>query len=294
MGQVKIGILGSGFGLYGYLPAAFKNGWQISTLSRYKQAITIRPEIADKDPLITYYLDERQLIGNADCLVIARTPELQSQALELDVDFRGHLFLEKPLGKSIHEHEKVLEKLIHNNSKFSIGYLFSYLNWYSQVIAYMKSNIEGYVRVSWQIEKPKQPWKLESRFGGGLVGYYAVHFVRLFQDLSIPIDTIEIEENSSEMLKFHGRTGRKMLTVDITFSRQSRFRIDFEPEISAGFPQLALESPFGVLPRQGIADTRVESMSKYLLDGLHGQALEQAIITERNIITFRKRFAKAE
>jgi predicted dehydrogenase len=291
VGQLKIGILGSGFGLYGYLPAAFKNGWQINTLSRYKQSIAARPEIAAMEPFVIYHSDERRLIENVDCLVIARNPEMQSQTLTTYADFRGHLFLEKPLGTRISEHEKLLGQLVHLKSKFSTGYLFCYLNWYFKVITFMKTEDEGTVTVLWQIDKPMQSWKLDSEFGGGLVSYYAVHLVRLFEDLLIPIDSIEIDENSSEKLKFHGQTGKKRLRIEITFSTQSRFQIDFEHEIYSEFPQVDLESPFGILPRRDIVDPRVESLSKYLIDGLYEQTIEQAIMTEGNVIIFRKRFA---
>ena len=42
----KVGILGGGFGLYGYLPAFANLRFEIFTLSKYENFINKRPDLA--------------------------------------------------------------------------------------------------------------------------------------------------------------------------------------------------------------------------------------------------------
>ena len=36
---LELGILGGGFGIYGYLPAAVDNGWNVKLLEKYRKTI---------------------------------------------------------------------------------------------------------------------------------------------------------------------------------------------------------------------------------------------------------------
>lgn len=56
------GILGKGFGLYGYLPAIVSLGESVGTLSAYKDYIEDRDDISDLSKHIQYFNNQDDLI----------------------------------------------------------------------------------------------------------------------------------------------------------------------------------------------------------------------------------------
>ena len=74
---LEIGILGGGFGIYGYLPAAVGNGWNVKLLERYRKSIQDRVELNYCLESCVFVQDESELLGSVDYLVIARIPKEQ-------------------------------------------------------------------------------------------------------------------------------------------------------------------------------------------------------------------------
>ena len=72
----KVGILGGGFGLYGYLPAFANLGYEIFTLKRYERFIKKRADLTKYIKDINF-LKEEDLISKVDCISISRNPENQ-------------------------------------------------------------------------------------------------------------------------------------------------------------------------------------------------------------------------
>ena len=68
----KIGILGGGFGLYGYLPAFYNLGFDIFTLEKYSGFIKNRKDLEKLYDRINFISSEEELFNNVEYLNIAR------------------------------------------------------------------------------------------------------------------------------------------------------------------------------------------------------------------------------
>lgn len=288
MSPVRIGVLGAGFGLYGYLPAAIENGWEVHTLKRYMSAIAERTELSPFLKDISFSSNETSLLKEVDCLVNARHPESQSDLIDSTQNFSGHLFLEKPLGATIGLHEQILEHLVHRNSHFSLGYLFAFTVWYNEVVTWWMSSDIVCVRINWHIQRPESAWKQNSSVGGGIANYYAVHFIPLFLDLSLSIDDAHIQYDSFGGLTIKGTLANKTLELRVSFETISFFDLEISNGENVVYSRNTFASPFGELPAPGKRDSRINAISKYLLanfetlDSTHDIAIEMEVLKFRN------------
>ena len=177
-------ILGSGFGLYGYLPAVEVVSKKIFLEYKYKnklQNLKISKKIFNK---IYWYKNESNIIDKINIVVIAYPPILQSKKIKQlfkNKKLVRYLFLEKPIDKNPIAARKLIKFLIKNKVKFSFGFIFKYLAW-SKLIN-KKKNLKN-IKIIWNIKKKNasNSWKYKSKFGGGLIRYYGIHFLKLFSE----------------------------------------------------------------------------------------------------------------
>ena len=109
---MKVGVLGGGFGLYGYMPAFLGLGMEVFTLSRYKQELEGRLELNSLLGKVKFLSTEEEIVRSIEVIAIARNPSSQEKFMEGITSGFTHLFLEKPMASSVNEHERCLEKLI--------------------------------------------------------------------------------------------------------------------------------------------------------------------------------------
>ena len=178
-------IIGSGFGIYGYLPAIYKNSKKIFLNIKYKKKIEKRIELIRYLKRVTWYFDFKDINDKIDYVIVAQNPKQQFLITKKILRFLKpkHLFLEKPICHSPNKSLNFVEFLEKNKIKFSVGYLFTYLNWYK----YIKKNLSHNqkFKITWRIKSNKKNnlWKSNHKEGGGLVRFYSIHFFKLFHDL---------------------------------------------------------------------------------------------------------------
>ena len=80
-------ILGSGFGIYGYLPAIYGISKNIFLNIRYKKKIEKRTELKKFLKKITWYNEENLKIKKIDYLIIAQNPQKQDLNLKISKNF---------------------------------------------------------------------------------------------------------------------------------------------------------------------------------------------------------------
>jgi len=180
-------IIGSGFGIYGYLPAVYKNSKKIFLNIKYKKKIEKRIELTRYLKRVTWYFDIKDINNKIDYVIIAQNPKKQFLIVKKILRFLKpkHLFLEKPICHTPNKSLNFVEFLHKNKIKFSVGYLFAYLNWYR----YIKKNLtyNQKFEITWRIKlnKKNNLWKSNHKEGGGLVRFYSIHLFRLFHDLDL-------------------------------------------------------------------------------------------------------------
>ena len=180
-------IIGSGFGIYGYLPAVYKYSKKIFLNIKYKKKIEKRIELIKYLKRVIWYLDIKDINNKIDYVVIAQNPKKQFLITKKILFFfkPKHLFLEKPISHNPNKSLNFIEFLEKNKMRFSVGYLFTYLNWYK----YIKKNLSNNQKfeITWRIKfnKKNNLWKSNHKEGGGLVRFYSIHFFKLFHDLNL-------------------------------------------------------------------------------------------------------------
>ena len=180
-------IIGSGFGIYGYLPAVYKNSKKIFLNIKYKKKIEKRIELIRYLKRVTWYFDIKDINYKIDYVIIAQNPKKQFLIVKKILRFLKpkHLFLEKPISHTPENSLNFVKFLYKNKIKFSVGYLFAYLNWYR----YIKKNLtyNQKFEITWRIRlnKKNNLWKSNHKEGGGLVRFYSIHLFRLFHDLDL-------------------------------------------------------------------------------------------------------------
>lgn len=289
MAQTSIGILGAGFALYGYLPAAIQKSWEVHTLEKYRNNIERRSEIAGFLDKLNFHPNETALLKSVDCLVMARDPNSQSSFLHASLPYSGHLFLEKPLGKTIVHHKKLLRMLVSAEARFSLGYIFPFTSWYEELAKLWCNRSCLDVQINWQIRSPESVWKLTEETGGGLANYYFIHFIPLLMELSLPGEILEIKYRRGHSIKVSGCIGDRAINIEVSFQSKSLF--DCRVLDCQGFvvTQVLLDSPFGELPTMGEIDPRIPHISRYLEENYRRQDRQHSITIEREIIEFRSR-----
>ncbi len=285
---MKIGILGSGFGLYGYLPACIQNNWEVHTLGRYEKGIQNRSELSDFWNILQYHSDESALVAEVDALICARDPQSQIQLLPSVKGFRGHLYLEKPLAPTIELHEETINVLELGALNFSVGYLLPFTGWYKEVVSGAEANQIHGVEIQWSVQPTDTLWKSKPGLGGGVADYYAVHLVPLLSDLQIDLDKLHFysDQNQVEISTRYGAD----FTVNFRISAavENRFQVltvNKEKLLENRFESV---SPFGLAPVRGVRDPRIPYLAQYLSEARAKHDSKESLSTERQVIHYRK------
>ena len=186
-------IYGSGFGIYGYLPAIYKFSKKIYLNKKYQETFRSREELALFEPKIVWYKNTKNIISKIDYLVIAKRPVDQSKIVKQILKNKNklkHVFLEKPISISPKKTLNLLKVFHKTKVNYSVGFLFEYVSWYTLIKKQIKNYKKTNITIKWNIKKDlnkKFSWKYNHKEGGGLLRYYGIHFIKLFADLNLNI-----------------------------------------------------------------------------------------------------------
>ena len=178
-------IFGSGFGLYGYLPAIIDGLKEDVCLpEKYRVTINSRPDLERFEPEIMWVDTEDSAIKCSDKIVISVKPKAQRSIVRrcLDSGFSGHFYLEKPLSNSPAESEVLLDLLDSHSVDYSVGYSFLYLDRMQEI--FKNCDPEKVIQVEWHFmahhfANRLKNWKRHEIDGGGVLRFYGIHIVAL-------------------------------------------------------------------------------------------------------------------
>ncbi len=263
---MKIGILGSGFGIYGYLPAVCKNFYSPIVLEKNRNKIDLRPELIQYKNRITYAECEKSLIEKSDALIIATTPKYQFELVQsFDLKNINHLYLEKPIAPSLESYSDLIKFLTSNKKSFSVAYLFIYTSWHTEVTNLLKYSHGKNLKFMWSVKKIQSTWKNSVESGGGLLHFYGIHFLALLYHLGILNVNIEIIENNEKVEINAIDVNNNKIHILINYAENSYFEIKLI-DILGDNVILEDQTPFGPQNKLGIEDTRVDLIARYLKD----------------------------
>jgi predicted dehydrogenase len=188
---VKFAIFGSGFGLYGYLPALVIGCNQTVYLpERYRITLQKRKDVRRFDGMVRWSLDEKIALAEVEAVVISQRPVDQLDLIRACVskpNIRA-LILEKPLAPSPKAASDALGLLEMSGKRFRIDYNFRFTPW---ALALKKQLQEagptGYLTINWQFRAHHyahdlRNWKRFVSSGGGALRFFGIHLVGLLAE----------------------------------------------------------------------------------------------------------------
>ncbi|RAX53987.1 hypothetical protein CCY99_04695 [Helicobacter sp. 16-1353] len=216
-------IFGSGFGLYGYLPAIAKSYKTILPL-KAREIILKRDDIRDLADLVDFSDDLEYILSTIDSCVIATNPLKQEILIDKILQFKNinNIFLEKPLATNPQKAMEIQTKLFANaNLNARIAYLFIYCNWFK--ILELATRESSVISINWQFKAHHyknnlQTWKRNDKDGGGAINFFGIHLIALCAYLGYEI----IEKSSFN--KHHNET----YGFKATFRKHNRLIISLD------------------------------------------------------------------
>ncbi len=274
---MKYLILGSGFGLYGYLPAVLsKKNNTVYLEKKYKKIINSRKELTiykNKIIWIQNYLSNLEII---DYLIIAKRPSDQVKIIKKIINKKNILkkiFLEKPIAKNPLAAKNLLNILKKKKINVSFGFIFQYTNWYKKIKNFIKKNKKkNEIEITWNfnaffLKKKVKSWKNDISQGGGIINFYGIHFIKLINELGFNkiINSTQIKKNYwfSSFKK-----NKQIFKLKINISaKKNLFRIKLKSYSKN--TSINLPNPFGKNNNFTKKDNRVVFLIKYLEYEIH-------------------------
>lgn len=179
-------IVGSGFGLYGYLPAlAGVSDEPVLLPEAYRERFRARPELAHLAGRIRWMRDERSALEAASAVVIATPPARQvaTARAALALPNVERLVLEKPLAPDPATAARLVDELLAGGKRFRAGYTFLHTAW-ARDLAWPRRDAAARVQVTWTFlahhyANGLDNWKREAAQGGGALRFFGVHLLAL-------------------------------------------------------------------------------------------------------------------
>jgi predicted dehydrogenase len=187
---VKFTILGSGFGLYGYLPALIVGcGQSVCLPERYRTRVEDRDDVRQFSDVITWSLDEHTALAEVDAVLVTQRPADQEKWVRecvIKPNIRAML-LEKPLARSPKLATNLLEYLEQSGKKFRIGYTFRFTSWASLLRQSCESDSTRSISIDWQFQahhyvQDLSNWKRFVSEGGGTLRFFGIHIIGLLAE----------------------------------------------------------------------------------------------------------------
>lgn len=184
-------IIGSGFGLYGHLPAMVKSDSDLICIpKRYKNKFQSRKELIQFEKNI-YWSEDDSDINKIEKIVIAIWPLGQEKWIDKCLQYQNitSFVLEKPLGISPENSRLLLSKLIRSKKAFRINYSFLYTKWFEDLSRLLtKKNIES-IEIQWNFfahhfANNLNNWKRYKTEGGGIIRFYGIHLIAILAKLN--------------------------------------------------------------------------------------------------------------
>ncbi len=181
---MRIGIIGSGFGLYGLLPAfnSIKGctvvalcGKKTDRLVSYCASIGLKNIYTDWQDM----LEQEEL----DAIAIAVIPSAQYEIAKAAIKRGLHVFAEKPLAANLREARALLLLARKKKVTTAVDFIFPEIPEWQKAESLLKQKAYGrleHFSVEWDFESfdirtKKKGWKTDAKAGGGALAFYASH-----------------------------------------------------------------------------------------------------------------------
>ena len=186
--KIKVGIIGTGFGLYGLYPAFLRDsrvevvGIAGRNIESAKNSLLKRRVDSD---LLPVFSDYKTLIESAspDAIAIALPPFLQEEVALYAFNKKLAVFAEKPLATSVTIAKKLCEAAQKSSRAHMVDFMFSEIDAWKKTKECLANPTYApfhHIYYRWFFESfdyktGLMGWKTDSKSGGGLLRYFSSH-----------------------------------------------------------------------------------------------------------------------
>jgi predicted dehydrogenase len=229
-----LGLIGSGFAFYGYLPALVHAGNELIAInSRSKVKFTARKDIHTYSANVFWVEDQEELLSSCNSLVIAIKPAEQYELAKLVLSKYKNIssiYFEKPLAESHVNSRKLLAELLDSSISFRIGYIFRYTNWGKSLLKYTQNESIAEINLTWEFMAHHNKhmlinWKSSPSEGGGVLRFYGIHIIALLSEIGYKkIKVLESTTSNWNVIFSGEKLPRFNVEID-TNSKKRKFQI---------------------------------------------------------------------
>lgn len=251
-------IFGSGFGIYGYLPALIKLKKKVYLLRKYKK------NILKKKTLIKYIRNINFInkidYNNIDAIIFAKRPKDQFNFVK-KIKKKLFLYLEKPLAENPKKSLKLIEIIKKKKLKFSIGYLFFFTIWFKKIF-FLKNE----TCITWNFKSKtffSNNWKGINSKGGGIISFYGIHFISIFSYLNYRcIFSSIIKSNDKKETEWNAVFKKNKLKINLKINIKSKENFIIKTSERLIYKS---DTPFGKISiNSNNEDFRIKFLKSYL------------------------------
>jgi len=264
---VRFSILGSGFGLYGYLPALIGCGQSVVLPERYRERFQFRQELTRFAKQIEWVADEGSAVNRASAVVIALRPAEQTDWIKKCIAYPQitRLLLEKPLAAAPLEALNLQTLLCNSRKLFRIGYTFCNAQWTARLKDFVAENPDCEINVNWlflahHFRQGMRNWKQFDSAGGGAIRFYGIQLIAMLASLGYcnVSESKSYGRSADEPERWTANISGKGLPICriLMDSRSDTAEFKILCRSSLGPPKLLvdLRNPFGEDDRECLAD----------------------------------------
>lgn len=218
--MLKVGIIGSGFGVYGLLPAfnAIEDCQVVSVCGKNtKRLLHYNNEIGSKK----IYSDWRVMLDNQklDAIALAVTPSVQYEIAKIAIEKDIHIFAEKPLAANVIQAKELLNLATKYNITHAVDFIFPEIDQWQKVKQLLDNKTFGQLRhisvnwdfLSFDIKNEVSSWKTDVKEGGGALSFYFSHSLYYLEYYAGEILDLKSLLSYSEKSANGGETGVEVL-----------------------------------------------------------------------------------
>lgn len=182
--MLRIGIIGSGFGLYGLLPAfnSLKDCKVVCICGKKSERLLSYCKDIHLDNIYSDW-EEMLDIEELDVVVIAVPPNVQYHIIKASLKKGLHIFAEKPLAASYKQAKELFRLATKTKITHMVDFIFPEIKEWEKTKQLLDSNYYGKLQqisvnwdfLSYDIKYNVKSWKTDIKEGGGGLSFYFSH-----------------------------------------------------------------------------------------------------------------------
>ena len=220
MKKLKIGIIGSGFGLNCHLPS-FRQNKNCEVLALCSKNASKGQKLAKKNGIKNYFNNWKLMIKSIDLDIvsIAIPPKGQPEIVKFCFSKSISVLAEKPLSIFLSDSEKIYLKQKKNKIPGLIDFIFPELDSWKKTKEIIKKKKFGLVKnlnvdLNFQSQsniKKENSWKNNINSGGGILHHFISHIFYYLEWFCGKISSLSVNLNKEKHYKFSGHTSAVIL-----------------------------------------------------------------------------------